>query len=87
MRACARLANQASTNLADGDLIKNSFFFTLMDDTVVTRVCSELRGTAALKYDCIYQEGDIGHEMYFVVEGQPNRNFPAERRRLLVDKD
>ena len=84
-----RLANQASTNLADGDLIKNSFFFTLMDDTVVTRVCSELRGTAALKYDCIYQEGDIGHEMYFVVEGEVSSQpkLSAERRRLLVDKD
>ena len=61
-----------------GDLIKNSFFFTLMDHTVVTRVCQELKGTAALQYDCIFQEGEIGNHMYFVVEGEVETTCQAK---------
>jgi hypothetical protein len=39
--------------------------------TQVVRVCMELQQTVALQHDCIFREGDIGDEMYFIV-GQTN---------------
>ena len=49
-----------------------------MDNTVVTRVCQELKGTAALQFDCIFQEGEIGNNMYFVVEGEVHTTCEAK---------
>jgi len=55
-----------------GDLIKESYFFLGIqhNDSAVMRICMELKETAALLGDEIFREGDIGDDMYFLLEGQ-----------------
>ena len=49
-----------------GDMIQDSFFFLGIDsnESLLSKICMELRATAALENDDIFEEGDIGSDMY-----------------------
>jgi hypothetical protein len=54
-----------------GKMITSSMFFLGIEHNreALMKVCLELRATAALEDDDIYQEGEIGDEMYFLHDG------------------
>eukprot|EP01047_Picozoa_sp_COSAG01_P027787 COSAG01_NODE_1846_length_9050_cov_10.563991_1_plen_359_part_10 len=55
-----------------GEIICNSMFFFGIEHNreAITKICLELRPSAALADDDIFQEGEYGDEMYFLLSGE-----------------
>ena len=63
-------------------LIQQVPLFKNLEEGAITQICGLIKPFTAMKSDLIFQRGEVGREMYIIIEGEVSLHFTAKSAEM-----
>ena len=61
--------------------------FKNLEENAITRICGLIKPFAAMRGDVVYKRGEVGREIYIVIDGEIRINFAYSQEQQEASKD